>query len=69
MTTQKSMSPEEIAYESFLRTIVSDAIDNSKEMDIHPRDALEHIIECIHEDAAEILDGNLPDPESPNFSI
>ena len=66
------MSPEVIAYESFLRTIVSDAIDNSKEMHIDPQDALEHIMECIHEDAAEILDGKLgelTDPESPNFSI
>lgn len=69
MKNEKSMSPEEIAYESFLRTIVSDAIDDSKEMDINPRDALNNIIECIHEDAAEILDGKLPDPESTNFSI
>lgn len=43
-------------YQKFLDSVVKDAFASAREMGISPSEALQHIMECIHEDAAEKLD-------------
>lgn len=54
-------------YERFLNGLVEDALATAKEMEMDPQDALQNIIECLHEDAAEKLTHTLQSGE--NYSI
>lgn len=45
-----------IDYSEFIESIVADARDAAREMEIDPYEALENIVECIRDDAAYRLD-------------
>ena len=47
-------TPEELKafYQAFLKSIVKDALEAAREQELAPEVALEHILECIGEDAS-----------------
>ena len=42
-------------YQNFLRGLVQDALETARETGMDPEEALTNIVECLHQDATEIL--------------
>lgn len=46
-------------YQRFLRGLVQDALETSQETGMDPEEALANIIECLHQDATEMLSNEI----------